>query len=86
AELLVHEHAPLTLAQQASGVPNGSPLFTSLFNYRHGKRRQEEDRPADGTAPKGISTVFTRDATNYPVAVSVDDLETRFGLTVDAVG
>ncbi|MFQ6148822.1 condensation domain-containing protein, partial [Streptomyces seoulensis] len=86
AELLVHEHAPLTLAQQASGVPNGSPLFTSLFNYRHGKRRQEEDRPADGAAPKGISTVFTRDATNYPVAVSVDDLETRFGLTVDAVG
>ncbi|NEA50385.1 amino acid adenylation domain-containing protein, partial [Streptomyces sp. SID10815] len=86
AELLVHEHAPLTLAQQASGVPNGSPLFTSLFNYRHGKRPQTDSGPTDTTSPKGISTLSMQEVTNYPVAVSVDDLETRFGLTVDAVG
>ncbi|WP_345671168.1 non-ribosomal peptide synthetase, partial [Streptomyces similanensis] len=86
AELLVHEHAPLTLAQQASGVPNGSPLFTSLFNYRHGDRRQAESRPESGTESRGIATVAMREVTNYPVTVAVDDLETRFGLTVDAVG
>ncbi|MFJ7345827.1 amino acid adenylation domain-containing protein, partial [Streptomyces sp. NPDC101110] len=86
AELLVHEHAPLTLAQQASGIPNGSPLFTSLFNYRHGTRRPENPRPEAGPAPRGISTLAVREVTNYPVAVAVDDLESRFGLVVDAVG
>ncbi|MDX2683773.1 non-ribosomal peptide synthetase, partial [Streptomyces soliscabiei] len=86
AELLVHEHAPLTLAQQASGIPNGSPLFTSLFNYRHGRRPQAVPAPEAATAPRGIVTVSMREVTNYPVTVAVDDLESRFGLTVDAVG
>ncbi|MCF1650462.1 non-ribosomal peptide synthetase, partial [Streptomyces indiaensis] len=86
AELLVHEHAPLRLAQQASGVPNGSPLFASLFNYRHGRRPQTQPGPSAATSSKGISTVYARTATNYPVAVSVDDLESGFWLNVDAVG
>ncbi|MFG2379325.1 amino acid adenylation domain-containing protein [Streptomyces sp. NPDC048504] len=85
AELLVHEHAPLTLAQQASGIPNGSPLFTSIFNFRHSQRPSAEPRKGDGAAPRGIQMVFARVATNYPVAVSVDDLGAGFGLSVEVV-
>ncbi|MFJ7339904.1 amino acid adenylation domain-containing protein, partial [Streptomyces sp. NPDC101110] len=85
AELMVHEHAPLTLAQQASGVPGGTPLFTSIFNFRHSQRPSEGPRKEGGAAPGGIRMVFARDTTNYPVALSVDDLGAGFGLTVEAV-
>ncbi|GGN44835.1 non-ribosomal peptide synthetase [Streptomyces fuscichromogenes] len=73
SELLVHEHAPLTLAQQASGVPPQTPLFTSLFNYRHSMDS------ADVSAV-GIELVWSEERSNYPVAVNVDD--TGDGFTV----
>ncbi|MFJ9155107.1 amino acid adenylation domain-containing protein, partial [Streptomyces sp. NPDC102270] len=81
AELLVHEHAPLSLAQQASGMAGGSPLFTSILNYRHGQA------PAAGTAPRleGVGVLTVSDHTNYPVSVSVDDLGSGFSLIVEAV-
>ncbi|GLY85077.1 hypothetical protein Airi02_030060 [Actinoallomurus iriomotensis] len=81
AELFVHEHAPLSLAQRASGLPGGGPLFTSLFDFRHHRRPKA---PGRRRSP-GVSTVYTRadGSTNYPVAMLVDDLGTGFALTVD---
>ncbi|WP_307853563.1 non-ribosomal peptide synthetase, partial [Kitasatospora sp. RG8] len=81
AELLVHEHAPLSVAQQASGVPGGSPLFTSIFNFRHIQAAAERR----GGRIEGLTAMFSRQRTNYPVDVAVDDLGTGFLLSVEAV-
>ena len=86
AALLAHEHAPLTVAQQASGLLPGTPLFTALLNYRH---RQRQGQVAGGT-PDPARVPWTglragRDLSNYPLDVSVDDDGTRFDITADAV-
>ena len=84
AGLLAHEHAPLVLAQQASGVPAGLPLFTTLLNYRHSRPRgaRTPDARAQGT---GIAIIGGQERTNYPLGVSVDDTGTGFGIAVSAV-
>ncbi|WP_459650165.1 amino acid adenylation domain-containing protein [Kitasatospora sp. Ki12] len=80
ADLLAHEHAPLALAQRASGLPARSPLFTSLFNYRHNRLDGGTD-----TGVEGIRALYYRERTNYPLTVSVDDLGDGFAVTVDAL-
>ncbi|MGI5041471.1 AMP-binding protein, partial [Streptomyces sp. JAC128] len=83
AGLLEHEHAPLAVAQQASGIPDNTPLFTTLFNYRH-----HTDR-SGGSAPRGelegITLRFAEERDNFPLALSVDDKGTDLELAVDAV-
>ncbi|MBA2674104.1 non-ribosomal peptide synthetase, partial [Ramlibacter sp.] len=75
--LLVHEHAPLALAQRCSALPAQVPLFTALLNYRH-------DLPQDGVAAAehGLQArvLETEERTNYPLALMVDDLGEGFGL------
>ncbi|MES2936776.1 MAG: non-ribosomal peptide synthase/polyketide synthase [Pseudomonadota bacterium] len=77
SELLVHEHAPLALAQRCSALPAQVPLFTALLNYRH-------DLPQDGVAAaeNGLQArvLETEERTNYPLAMMVDDLGEGFGL------
>ncbi|WP_031338496.1 AMP-binding protein, partial [Xanthomonas maliensis] len=81
AALLRHEHAPLSLAQQCSGVPAPAPLFTSLLNYRHSVEAKE----AGGSGSwEGIQTLSAQERTNYPLTVSVDDWGTGFTLKVQS--
>ncbi|MFE2196242.1 amino acid adenylation domain-containing protein, partial [Streptomyces olivaceus] len=78
AELLVHEHAPLALAQRMSGVPAEAPLFTALFNYRHSAADTDVE-------VEGIEILFAQERTNYPLTVSVDDTGDGFVFTVQCV-
>ncbi len=83
AGLLAHEHAPLALAQQASGVTAPAPLFTSILNYRYSPDRGAG--PGGGTGLDGVEVVYFWDRTSYPLAVAIDDSGTGFAITVDAV-
>ena len=78
ADLLVHEHAPLKLARQASGIKADTPLFTSLFNYRHSRSTE----PATDSRLDGIELLYDQERTNYPIGLSVDDTGDGFTLTV----
>ncbi|MDH6521544.1 amino acid adenylation domain-containing protein [Streptomyces sp. SAI-135] len=83
AGLVAHEHAPLAVAQQASGIVGDAPLFTSLFNYRHSDRAQGVDGYADDSL--GIRAVSTEQHDNYPLSVSVSDMGERgYALSVGA--
>jgi len=77
AKLLHHEHASLALAQRCSGVDAPAPLFTSLLNYRHsaGTSRAVAAPPAID----GMRSIYARERTNYPLAMSVDDLTAARG-------
>ncbi|WP_414942902.1 amino acid adenylation domain-containing protein [Amycolatopsis sp. cmx-11-51] len=81
AELLAHEHAPLTLAQEAGGLPHGSPLFAALFNYRHARPVVLEP----GDVLGDVETLFTQEQNNYPLSVSIDDDGVEFDISVDVV-
>ena len=88
AELLEHEHAPLSVAQQASGLPGDAPLFTSFLNYRHstGNQQTPQRHGSDEEDPlAGIRLVSARERTNYPFVVAVDDEGEGLSVAVDAV-
>ena len=88
AGLLAHEHAPLALAQQASGLPAQAPLFTALLNCRHSQARTATGKPGtagDGTPRTPRIQAMTSDRTNYPLAVAVTDIGTGFSLSATAV-
>jgi amino acid adenylation domain-containing protein len=78
ADLLRHEHASLALAQRCSGVAAPAPLFTSLLNYRYSGGRERSQQA--GQPGEGVRGIHAQERTNYPVALSVDDLGEAFSL------
>ncbi|MET3498385.1 amino acid adenylation domain-containing protein, partial [Variovorax boronicumulans] len=84
AELLEHEHAPLALAQRASGIAHPAPLFTAMLNYRHagGAEQLAVDEIAQARAWEGTRVLHEHERTNYPLVLSVND-EHAAGFSLD---
>ena len=74
--LLPYEQTPLSNIQHWSGVPNDTPLFSALLNYRHSS-------PSSDTIDTdlGITLLGDKERTNYPFEISVDDLGKDFSIT-----
>ncbi|RUQ46418.1 non-ribosomal peptide synthetase, partial [Corynebacterium pseudodiphtheriticum] len=82
--LLGHEHASLVLAQRCSQVAASTPLFSSLLNYR---QLGGADVSAQAqTAWEGIAVLDSKERTNYPLTLSVNDMGEAFSLSVMADG
>lgn len=75
SELLAYDAVPLAVAQGCSGIRNGSPLFTTLFNFRRGDS-QYRVHIADEVGIRVLSTSSAR--TGYPITVSVNDFGEGF--------
>ena len=80
ASLLDHEHASLVHAQHCSSVPQGTPLFSAMLNYRH--NATSSDTPS---IMKGIEFLEGEERTNYPFTLAVEDFGGSLGLTAKVV-
>ncbi|MBB3121374.1 non-ribosomal peptide synthetase, partial [Massilia violacea] len=76
AELLHHEHAPLSLAQRCSGMPPSVPLFSAGFNYRHSAGGQQQW--------EGMEVLHGEELSNFPLVLKTDDLGEDFLLTANS--
>ncbi|WDE06110.1 non-ribosomal peptide synthetase [Thalassomonas viridans] len=79
--LLPYEQVSLTLAQSCSGLPQGTPLFSAMLNYRHSALAEDGSRQV-GKFNAGIELLSSQERTNYPFDLSVDDFGTGFALDV----
>ncbi|KAG0223757.1 hypothetical protein BGW41_005376 [Actinomortierella wolfii] len=80
ATLLEHEHASLARAQRQSRIPSGTPLFSSLLNYRHNIVKTQTLQPDNG-----IHHIEAHERTNYPLTMSIEDNGQSLGLTCQIV-
>ncbi len=77
SELLAYDTVPLAVAQGCSGIRNGSPLFTTLFNFRRGDS-QYRVNIADEVGIQVLGMTGSR--TGYPITMSVNDFGDGFEL------
>ncbi|WP_244903151.1 non-ribosomal peptide synthetase, partial [Xenorhabdus innexi] len=78
SSLLDHEQTPLAIAQRCSGIQAPQPLFSSLLNFRHSQRSEQQ---TDSPVWEGIQIASSEERSNYPLSLDVDDFDDGFALT-----
>jgi arthrofactin-type cyclic lipopeptide synthetase C len=81
SQLLAHEHAQLAQVQQCSAMPAGTPLFSTLLNYRHSAPVGPISAEVQA-AWQGMQLLDAEEHSNYRLTLSVDDLGEDFRLKV----
>nr|WP_268879070.1 non-ribosomal peptide synthetase [Albitalea terrae] len=79
-QLMRHEHASLALAQRCSAVPAQTPLFSALLNFRHSPSAAPLDAEM-ASVWQGIELLDGEERTNYPLTMSVDEVDDGFVLS-----
>ncbi|HEX6376103.1 MAG TPA: amino acid adenylation domain-containing protein [Allosphingosinicella sp.] len=82
AQLLRFENVPLNRVIRSSGIRDGSPLFTALFNYRQSSDINAQTDESPGW--EGIRHLAGLEVSNYPLYLMVDDVGDCFWLSVQA--
>ncbi|WP_052713157.1 non-ribosomal peptide synthetase [Pseudoalteromonas rubra] len=77
--LLPYEQVSLAEAQSHSGLSGNTPLFSAILNYRHTAHDASAEAGGEGTA----RLLSTRERTNYPFDLSVNDLGEQASFTLD---
>jgi len=77
AGLIAHEHAPLSLAQQCSGVRAPTPLSGALLDY-------QRDAPATAPPDGGADLLGGWGRTSFPLALTVEDTGGRIRCMLQA--
>ncbi|TMP37392.1 non-ribosomal peptide synthetase [Pseudoalteromonas rubra] len=74
--LLPYEQVSLAEAQSHSAISGNTPLFSAILNYRHTEQSQ-------ASPEGGANLLSTRERTNYPFDLSVNDLGEQANFTLD---
>ncbi|MCF2907163.1 amino acid adenylation domain-containing protein [Pseudoalteromonas sp. DL2-H2.2] len=77
--LLPYEQVSLAEAQSHSGLSGNTPLFSAILNYRH----TAHDASAEAGGESTARLLSTRERTNYPFDLSVNDLGEQAPFTLD---
>ncbi|MDK1288429.1 non-ribosomal peptide synthetase [Pseudoalteromonas umbrosa] len=77
-DLIAYEYTPLTQAQSCCDIEGDAPLFSSIINCRF----SFENQPVRD-ASNEFSFLEAHERTNYPLGLSVDDIDNAYHLTLN---